>query len=135
MVDIPRAIGIGVAAFVATLVINAVAGRAIGVDLAKAQPADLPASMWLVGIGSCVILSPVAAWWYFLPRAPSPSAANGMILGLIAVATGFVLDCVAIIPRAGGMRIMIGYLKSAPYWAALGVVFLGCTLVGAWGAR
>ncbi len=38
-VDVPRAVGIGVVAFLATLVINVVAGRIIGVDLAKAHPA------------------------------------------------------------------------------------------------
>ena len=26
----------------------------------------------------------------------------------------------------------LGYLKSMPYWVALALVFLGCTLVGAW---
>ncbi len=135
MVDLPRAIGIGVVAFVATLVINAIAGRIVGVDLSRAQPAELPVSMWIVGIASAALLGPAAAWWYFLPGAPLPSAVSGMILGLVAVSTGFVLDCLAIMPRKGGPRMMLGYLKCPPYWLALALVFAGCTVVGALGGR
>ncbi len=131
--DLPRAIGIGFAAFVATLIVNAIAGRILGVDLARTRPSDLPMSMWLVGIVSSVVLSPLAAWWYFLPPVIVRSTTNGMLLGLIAVSTGVVLDCLAILPRADGGRIMLGYFKSPPYWVALVVVFLGCALVGALG--
>ncbi len=62
-------------------------------------------------------------------------AASGMLLGAVAVATGVILDCVAIVPRSGGMRMMLGYLQSPAYWVALALVFAGCALVGVLGAR
>ena len=58
-----------------------------------------------------------------------------MVLGLTVALTGFVLDCVAIIPLDGGPAIMLGYLESAPYWVAVALVFLGCAFVGAWKGR
>ncbi len=40
VVNLPRAIGIGVVGFAATLVVNAVAGRIVGVDLGYRVPTD-----------------------------------------------------------------------------------------------
>ncbi len=130
--NIARAVGIGVVCFLATLVINGAIARILGIDLGRAHPTELPASMWIAAIVSAALLSIPGAYWYFLPREIVANTRNGAMLGVVAVATGIVLDFAAILPRKGGLHLMLGYLKSVPYWVALVLVFLGCTLVGAW---
>jgi len=127
-----RAVGISGALFAVSLVINAIAGRAIGVNLSVALPDDLPRRMWLVGMLSAPVLAATGAVWYFTGGSLSRTAATGAILGAVMVVTGIVLDCVFILPLKNGVAIMGGYFRAWQYWLTLALLAGTSTLVGAW---
>jgi hypothetical protein len=127
-----RAVGISSALFVVSLVINAIAGRAIGVNLSVALPDDLPWKMWLVGAVSAPVLATIGAVWYFADGSLLRTAATGAILGAVMVVTGIALDCLFILPLKSGPAIMGRYFRTWQYWLTLGLLAATSTLAGAW---
>ena len=127
-----RAVGISGALFVVSLVINAIAGRAIGVNLSVALPDDLPWKMWLVGTLSAPALAVIGAVWYFTGGSLPRTATAGAILGAVMVVTGIVLDCLFILPLKNGVAIIGGYFRAWQYWLTLALLAVTSTVVGAW---
>lgn len=133
--DLLRAIGVSCALFPLSLVINAIAGRLMGVNLSVDAPKDLPWKMWLVGMVSAPIISAIGAVWYFAAGTAVRTVISGLALGAVMVATGILLDCVFILPLKKGTAIMRGYFSAWQYWITLSLLIGTSTLVGAWPAR
>jgi hypothetical protein len=129
-VVILRAVGISTTLFVMSLIINAIAGRVIGVNLAVALPAELPWSIWLVGMVSAPVLATIGTVWYFADGAVAASAVSGAALGALMIATGIVLDCIFIMPLKNGSKILVGYFKKWQYWFTLALLFVACMVTG-----
>jgi len=130
--DLLRAVGISGALFVVSLVISAIAGRAIGVNLSVALPEELPWPMWLVGMLSAPPIAATGALWYFAGGSVSRTAAAGVALAAVMVVTGIVLDCLFILPLENGVTIMGSYFRAWQYWLTLALLAGTSTVVGAW---
>lgn len=120
--------GVGALLFVASLVINAVGGRVLHVDVARTQPADMPASMWLVGLLGTATITALGASWYL--SAKGGGALTGLTLGLVFVFVGIALDAVFILPLKNGRRMLLGYFRQWQYWLTLSVLVAVSTIVG-----
>ena len=131
-VDLLRAVGISGALFVVSLVINAIAGRVIGVNLSVALPEELPRAMWLVGMLSAPPIAAIGAAWYFGSGSVARTVVTGAALGAVMVVTGIVLDCLFILPLKNGVALMGGYFRAWQYWFTLALLAGTCTAVGAW---
>ncbi len=129
--EILRAVGVTTTLFMISLVINAIAGRIIGVNLAVALPAELPWSIWLVAMVSAPLLAVIGTAWYFAKGSVMVTAARGAALGALMIATGIILDCIFILPLKNGTTIMVGYFKAWQYWLTLALLFGACTITGA----
>jgi hypothetical protein len=130
--DLPRAVGVAGAMFLVSLVINAGAGRVIGVNLAADPPAELPWTMWLVAMLSGPALAGVGARYYFSSGTVARTGAAGLALGVVWLVTGIVLDALFILPLKSGVRILGGYFRAWQYWFTLALIFGICGVAGAW---
>lgn len=129
--NVLRAAGISAALFALSLIINAIAGRTIGVDLSRTPPADLPWKMWLVGMLSAPLIGSVAAVWYFSGTAEPRSLTSALALGTLMTGIGVVLDAVFILPLDNGAAILLGYFGKWQYWLTLALLTASVTVTGA----
>lgn len=125
--DLLKACGISAALFAVSLIINAIAGRVVGVDLSKTPPGNLPWTMWLVGALSAPPIGSVGAFWYFSGSAGTASLANGLALGALMVGIGIVLDAAFILPLRNGAAILLGYFRKWQYWLTLALLMSSVT--------
>jgi hypothetical protein len=130
-VDLLRASGISATLFAASLIINAVAGRILGVDLSKTPPDRLPSTMWLVGMLSAPFIGLSGAFWYFSASPQPASFTTGLALGALMTGIGIVLDAVFILPLRSGTAILLGYFRKWQYWLTLAILAVTVTTFGA----
>lgn len=121
--------GLGLFLFALSLVINAIAGRVLGVALSRTIPSELPKSMWIVGVVQIAIIGSLGALWYFSSR--PAGLGEGFVLGIVLVLVGIALDAAFILPLKNGRQILLGYLRQWQYWLTLTTLVLVCAGVGA----
>lgn len=130
-VDLLRATGISAALFAVSLIINAIAGRILGVDLSKTTPDRLPLTMWLVGMLSAPFIGLSGAFWYFSGSTQPASFTTGLALGALMTGIGILLDAVFILPLRSGAAILLGYFKKWQYWLTLAILTAAVATFGA----
>ena len=126
--NLKRAIGFSVLAYVATFIIGIIAAVSIGLDSAEVE--DIPTSMWIVGLISAVVLVKLAAWLYFRSPSVPASGRNGFLFGIIAVITGFVLDIATVLPT-GSLNTLWDYYANMYFWITVVAIIIVTTLLGA----
>jgi hypothetical protein len=77
-----RAISVGLAMFIGSLVICAVGAKLVGIDLKSADPENIPAAMRFMGIVSAAILCAAGSLRCFKFPKIVASAGNGFLSGL-----------------------------------------------------
>lgn len=129
--NIKRAIGLSILAYIATFVVGALVAVVSGVDLGEIQEA--PTILWVTGALVSVAFAWAFAWWYFRSPKTIASPRNGLLFGLVMIATGFILDFVTFLPlvtREDPWGSILAYYFNPFFWGTVVLVVITTTLVG-----
>ena len=129
--NIKRAIGASVMAYIASFIVGTLVAVAFGIDLAGTQ--EIPPLMWYAGAVASIVFSAGAAWWYFRSPSVAPSAKAGLYLGVVMIITGFVLDFITLLPlwtHENPLEPILGYYLAPMFWVTLALVLAATTLTG-----
>ncbi len=132
--DYKRAIGLGVLAYLVSLLLGVVIAVIFGVDLSSAE--IMSTTMWIISIFVQIIVALVFAYWYFAAKAIKHYGwKEGLHLGAIFVIISIVVDFLFILPwifTSGLPTDILVYYSHPLFWVSV-VLFLVCTgLVGSW---
>lgn len=94
--NIKRAIGASVLAYLASLVVGIVVAVIFDINLEETEA--VPPILWYTGAITAVFFVGVFSFWYFRSPSTTPSASEGFRLGLVMIATGFLLDFITLLP-------------------------------------
>jgi hypothetical protein len=129
--NIKRAIGASVMAYVASFIVGTIVAVVFGIDLA--ETGEVPPLMWYVGAVASMVFAVGAAWWYFRSPAVVPSAKSGLYLGIVMISTGFVLDFITLLPlwtHENPLEPILDYYLAPMFWVSLVLVLAATTLTG-----
>lgn len=97
--NIKRAIGISVAAYIVTFLLTIIISIVIGFDFTEAtDPSDVPQMFLLFGSAAAVVIMILSTFWYFKKEGLVPSAGHGFGFGLTAIVIAFILDFLSVVP-------------------------------------
>lgn len=131
-----RAIGIGILVYLGGVLLGMGVWALLGItpDPSMAQP--IPVQMWIAMAVISVVLSVLAALWYFRGKNLRPSLRAGLGFGLAVVLTGVVLDLLFFWSLSfsgySPMAAIRHYYGQPAFWVTLALILVGSGLAGKW---
>jgi drug/metabolite transporter (DMT)-like permease len=129
--NIKRAIGASVMAYIASFIIGVIVIVVFGIDLGETQ--EIPPLMWYAGAIASIVFAAGFALWYFRSLKVEPSEKAGLYLGVVMITTGFILDFVTLLPlftHEDPVGPLLDYYLAPMFWVTLLLVLLATTLTG-----
>lgn len=126
---IKRAIWISIVAYAATFV----TGVLVGMVLNFPQTTDLsviPANIFYAGAITAVLVMGIFTWWFFKGETAHANLKNGLYFGLIAVAVGFVLDFLSVVPFGNPIDLLSPYYTQPLFFVTLLLILATTTGTG-----
>lgn len=124
--DLKRGVLIALALYAVTLAIGIIITLVARNSLAS--PQEIPTTYWLITIITTVILTSLAALWYFTKA--KRNAKEGLNLGITFVIVGFILDIIFFLTQSNGTQIIKEYYSSLSFYIVLILVVATCVYIG-----
>ena len=127
--NIKRAILLSIVAYAASFVLAVLVGMVLNTGVSS-DVVSVPTHVWLVGMSISVLVMLFATRWYFKAGETTPSAAHGAYFGGIAIATGFTLDIVTVLPFGNPVAVLGQYYAQPFFVGTLALILITTTYVG-----
>ena len=129
-----RAIGIGFVAYLASFAFGIVVALLFGVNFETT--AEVPRIVWVVGLIAQIVIGLLFAYWYFSSKKIKKyGVLEGLYLGAVFVAVGFLIDALFIIPSifiSGAPSDILAYYTNPLFWVSILLLFLCTMFVASW---
>jgi uncharacterized membrane protein YfcA len=123
---IKRGILIGVALYVATMIVGII--LTIFAQSSLSSPQSMPTTYWIITIVVTVVLTSLASIWYFAKA--KRTTLEGLKLGITFVIVGFILDLILFLTQSGGIEVMKEYYSNISFYIVLLLVVASAVFIG-----
>lgn len=126
---IKRAILISIVAYAATFVSAIVIGMLFNIGVSS-DVETVPREIWIMGAAISVVVMAFSTSWFFKGAGAVPTAQHGAFFGGIAIATGFSLDILTVLPFGNPIEVLGAYYAEPFFVLTLALILLTTTFVG-----